>query len=114
MITKLPIKITINTELIQEKAPPDPKIETWIKKMKEKPEVVADFKKRYGDKWQGALYGKAWNMYNRRQKEKKRTTLGAVKDFKDRQTEKIRNIISGITQKVYKKPVAKKKLNMNR
>ena len=43
---------------IYEAAPPDPKIEQWIKDNKE------NFKKEYGDKWEEVLYAKAWSMYN--------------------------------------------------
>ena len=44
-----------------EESPPDPEIETWIKKNK------ARFKKEYGDeKGLEVLYGRAWVMYNKK------------------------------------------------
>lgn len=49
----------MNATNIQETAPPDPKIEAWIKKNKQR------FKDKYGDKGEEILYGKAWNMYNK-------------------------------------------------
>lgn len=42
---------------IKEESPPDPEIETWIKKNKDR------FLDRYGDEYGNYLYGKAWNMY---------------------------------------------------
>lgn len=48
------------TQLV-EKAPPDPEIEEWIKKNKQR------FKKKYGpEKGEEVLYGKAWQMYNKK------------------------------------------------
>lgn len=48
----------LKEEEIQEVAPPDPKIEAWIKSNKER------FIKQYGkEKGMQVLYGKAWNMH---------------------------------------------------
>lgn len=51
---------TINTLL--EKAPPDEKLNAWI----EDPKTKAEYKKRYGDNWEGRLYSIAWMIYNRK------------------------------------------------
>lgn len=51
-------RATVKEEDIQEVAPPDPKIEAWIKSNKER------FIKQYGkEKGMQVLYGKAWNMH---------------------------------------------------
>ena len=48
---------------LKEASPPDPDIETWITKNKER------FQKEYGaEKGLTILYGKAWNMFNKRKK----------------------------------------------
>lgn len=48
-------------ETLFEKAPPDAKIEDWIKKNKSR------FVKEYGkDKGIQVLYAKAWDMYNKK------------------------------------------------
>jgi hypothetical protein len=44
-------------EELYEKAPPSAKAERFIKGQK------ADFKKRYGDKWQEVLYATAWKKF---------------------------------------------------
>jgi hypothetical protein len=51
--------------ILNEVAPPDPKIEDWINKMK------PEFEERYGDGYKPLLYGRAWKMYNRKPKKKK-------------------------------------------
>jgi hypothetical protein len=51
-------------ELITEKAPPDPKIEKWIRRVK------PIFKKEYGEDWAKYLYGKAWTMYDKKRSKK--------------------------------------------
>jgi len=48
----------LSSKMIDEVAPPDKKIESWIKKNKKR------FKDRYGDGYEKYLYGKAWNNYN--------------------------------------------------
>lgn len=48
----------IKTKELDEVAPPDREIESWIKKNKQK------FQDRYGDGYEKYLYGKAWNKYN--------------------------------------------------
>lgn len=45
---------------MMEVAPYDPKIRKWT----EDPKVRDAFKKRYGDKWEKALYATAWKRYN--------------------------------------------------
>ena len=45
---------------ISEVAPYDPEIRKWT----EDPKVKSAFKKRYGDKWEKALYATAWKRYN--------------------------------------------------
>lgn len=53
-------KAKLKEEQISEVAPPDPKIEKWIKDNK------ARFIKRYGkEKGEKILYGKAWNMHGK-------------------------------------------------
>lgn len=45
-------------QYIKEEAPPDPEIESWIKKNKQR------FKDEYGDeKGEEVLYATAWKMY---------------------------------------------------
>ena len=48
----------IKTKELDEIAPPDREIESWIKKNKQK------FQDRYGDGYEKYLYGKAWKKYN--------------------------------------------------
>ena len=48
----------IKHEELDEVAPPDREIESWIKKNKQK------FQDRYGDGYEKYLYGKAWKKYN--------------------------------------------------
>lgn len=48
----------LSTKQLDEVAPPDKKIESWIKKNKKR------FKDRYGKGYEKYLYGKAWNNYN--------------------------------------------------
>lgn len=48
----------IKTKELDEVAPPDREIESWIKKNKK------TFQDRYGDGYEKYLYGKAWNKYN--------------------------------------------------
>jgi hypothetical protein len=56
--TGMHIPIRENVEELDEKSPPSPRIEAWIKANK------ARFKAQYGDeKGEKVLYGKAWNMY---------------------------------------------------
>ena len=43
---------------LDEVAPPDRKIESWIKKNKKR------FKEKYGKDYGKYLYGKSWNMFN--------------------------------------------------
>jgi hypothetical protein len=43
---------------VKEAAPPDQ--EEWIKHRK------ADFKKRYGDRWEEVLYATAWKRHNKK------------------------------------------------
>ena len=43
---------------LDEVAPPDRKIESWIKKNKKR------FKEKYGKDYEKYLYGKSWNMLN--------------------------------------------------
>lgn len=50
--------------LLTEEAPPDKEIEKWIKDNK------ARFKEKYGDDYEKYLYGRAWKMYNDKEKEK--------------------------------------------
>lgn len=45
---------------LTEEAPPDPEIEQWIRDNKKR------FQAKYGDDWEEVLYGKAWNMYNKK------------------------------------------------
>lgn len=50
--------------LLSEEAPPDPKIEKWIKDNKQR------FKDEYGEKkGKEVLYAKAWKMYNEKGEE---------------------------------------------
>ena len=52
---------TTEEETIIEKAPPDAEIEDWIEKNKER------FVAQYGeDEYAPYLYGRAWNMYNKK------------------------------------------------
>lgn len=48
----------LKTKPLEEVAPPDKKIESWIKKNKKR------FKDRYGDSYEKYLYGRAWKAYN--------------------------------------------------
>ena len=48
----------LKTKPLEEVAPPDKKIESWIKKNKKR------FKDRYGDGYEKYLYGRAWKAYN--------------------------------------------------
>lgn len=48
----------IKTKELDEVAPPDREIESWIKKNKK------TFQDRYGDGYEKYLYGKAWKKYN--------------------------------------------------
>ena len=51
-----------NINTLLEKAPPDEKLTKWI----EDPKTKAEYKKRYGDNWEGRLYSMAWMIYNRK------------------------------------------------
>jgi hypothetical protein len=46
---------------LQEKAPPDQRVEDWILANK------AEFKRRYGPEWRRVMYGHAWKMYGHEQ-----------------------------------------------
>lgn len=48
----------LKSKPLEEVAPPDKKIESWIKKNKKR------FKDRYGDGYEKYLYGRAWKAYN--------------------------------------------------
>ena len=48
----------LKSKPLEEVAPPDRKIESWIKKNKKR------FKDRYGDGYEKYLYGRAWKTYN--------------------------------------------------
>lgn len=50
--------MTTFAQYLFEEAPPDPKIEKWIKDNKER------FREKYGDDYKKYLYGHAWKMYN--------------------------------------------------
>lgn len=55
-------------EQIQEEAPPGAKAERFIKKNK------ADFKKRYGDRWEEVLYATAWKQFGESEELSEATT----------------------------------------
>jgi len=52
-------------DFLSEKAPPDPRVETWIKKNKQR------FIDQYGEKkGKEILYGHAWNLHKKWESEK--------------------------------------------
>lgn len=60
---------------LDEVAPPDREIESWIKKNKK------SFQDRYGDGYEKYLYGKAWNKYNGKKSLKESEDKGEQIDF---------------------------------
>lgn len=58
-------EMVMEEKVLKEAAPPDPQIEQWIIDNKKR------FQDEYGAKWQEALYGRAWVMYNNKQDKKK-------------------------------------------
>ncbi len=65
---------------VEESAPPGKKAEDFIKKNK------ADFKKRYGDRWEEVLYATAWKQFGKKEESAIKTAkmLEAVKANKAR------------------------------
>lgn len=51
----------LDTKRIDEVSPPGKKAEDWIKSNK------AEFKKKYGDRWEEVLYATAWKIFGKDQ-----------------------------------------------
>ena len=82
---------------IDEVSPPDYK----LTKFTHRPDIRADFRKRYGDDWQAVLYGKAWKNF------KLKAKRGEVRKPSEKQKERLvamkaRDVGEAVDAKPYK------------